>query len=159
MINIQADWGGRGGAACVRTAACVNATPKQPLLMAPASGTCGPRFAPPQLPRSWHRPPRAPIPDPLRTPLSSPLFPSPAGCRREKSAAPPPPQTPVRSHPARLGSVQPRGTRGHAWVTKRLPRAGDGLGLGLGFHLVRGKEAEGWGGSVQPLLLPGSATA
>lgn len=37
-----------GGAACVRTAACFNATPKQPLLMSPASSTCGSPGPPPR---------------------------------------------------------------------------------------------------------------
>lgn len=123
---------GGGGAACVRTAACFNATPKQPLLVSPASSTCG----------SPGPPPRA-----VGPPATPPAPPRPAE---------PPPgrprQVPGSSSPARGCRAQ-----GHGGINKAKPRAGLLWGYFCGFspisvffHLVRGKGAGGGALTVQP---------
>lgn len=89
---------GGGGAACVRTAACFNATPKQPLLVSPASGTCG----------SPAPPPRA----------AGPPSPPPAPPRPAETPAGLPRQVPGSSSPARGCRA-----RGHAGINKAKPRA------------------------------------
>lgn len=116
----------------MRTAACFNATPKQPLLVAPASSTCGSPRPPPRA----VGPPSPPHPTPTTAP-SQPRLSRRRGCPARYAARPARPE--AAGHKATQKQIKPNlGQRsfGAICVFSPLPvfilshRSGEGCGRG-----------------------------